>query len=64
MDIIKHGKYHNNEFRMKCWHCGCVFDYAKNDKHDYCGITEEVYVNCPECNRWCDERKCKMKKPM
>lgn len=52
MDIIKHGKYFNNNIRIKCWNCGCVFDCCEYDIHNYCGLGERKYVNCPECSRW------------
>lgn len=64
MDVVKHGKYHINEYRMKCWNCGCVYDYAKTDLHNYCGLGEKIYVNCPECNRWNNKNKNGVRKPV
>lgn len=53
MDVISHGKFHQNIYRMKCGKCGCIFDYSEYDRHSYAGIisTEKKYVTCPECGK-------------
>ena len=55
MDIIEHGKFHQNIYTMKCYKCGCIFKYAENDRHGYDTIPSlaKKYVNCPECDTWC-----------
>lgn len=54
MDIISHGKFHHNIYRLKCGKCGCIFDYSEYDRHGYAGIhrLDKQYVTCPECGKW------------
>ena len=52
MDIIKHGKYQIQKYKMKCYVCGCEFTYAESDIHGYDMLHKPLYVNCPECHKW------------
>lgn len=61
MDIVVHGIYHNNKYRIKCSRCGCIYDCSEYDLHNYCGLGEKIYVNCPECNKWNNITKDKIK---
>lgn len=61
MDIIKHGKYHQQLYKIKCCYCDCEFSYAEGDRHGYAGIprTAKMYVTCPECARWLSHKYSK-----
>ena len=56
MDIIKHGKYNKQQYRIICERCGCVFTYSQHDRHGYDGIFRNEFVTCPECNKWNEHR--------
>lgn len=64
MDIIVHGEYKRPKYRIKCHNCGCIFECSEYELHSFAGITEKIYVDCPECKRWNNLNKNGIKRPV
>ena len=52
VEVIKHGTKRQPKYQTACYFCNCVFQFNDSDLHSYAGITDNVYVTCPECQTW------------
>lgn len=52
IEVIKHGKTKKAKYQISCYHCDCVFRFDNSDLQSYAGITDNIYIVCPECQTW------------
>ena len=50
IEIIKKGDEAPKK-RAECQHCGCVFDYQKDDVQTIFAGSYKKIVRCPQCDR-------------